>query len=617
MRQLVIAVAMMAQGFALAAGTPLAQMGSVTGLVRIAHPGSPTQDQAVAGMPLAEGDRVSCLAGRAEIRFTDGHVLRLVENSVLEIMGPVQRGKRGVFTRLFAGRVRAIVARLTADTSFEVQSSYAVASVKGTDLFFDGLIASVRPEGDGVVHTLELTSADGKSRLEIRDGMSGGFSADGSVVEPKAVDAAFFDALERAFDVTAPSSGTPAGGTPPAGGTGGGTTPPAGGEGTSIDRDALRADLADFAGSHELGEYADFLEHAGDVALGAALIDMHGYRVRTEEFVRLAAPDTIQFLVLNSREEGPNAGVSSYQDDLKFNQALPANYEDVRRNLAATFADPAHEPPYWPVSEEARASSPRGDTVRREALFGTPQAIFTDEFPDSFNTSTFSYNYVGGNAPGGWGQTTETRLWINEIPKEHFLHDQHGYIVGGWYAGVAPGGDPATWPEYPYYPTGSQGAGSPSLWSNGPDAATGLYPVDPLMDAPSFPTFVVSGLPVFGNAYFGAGSRTFSLNSRGGFTGETIYGDKTFLRESFFFVSDKGTVIDPLASAAGGGMGLEAAAPEHVNFELEWEASEFADPAGGEAHTIDIMITPEIFGSTTGGTPTPTMDQAPVIQQPM
>jgi hypothetical protein len=602
MRELVVVLAVVASGFARAESAQLAQVSKLSGLVRVARAGSEIQAQAVVAMPLFAGDTVNTLSGKAEIAFADGHLLRMAENTKLEVSAPPDKSRRGVFTRLFAGSVRAIVKKIAPGTSFEIQSSYAIASVKGTDAFFDGRVASVRDEGDSVPHMLDLISLDGRTRVEIREGMTGGFNADGSVLEPRAADQQFFEALDRAFDVAA---------APPV--TGGGEAPAGGGDGApgaTIDRDALRADLADFADSNGLSEYSDYLEHAGDIALGRVLVDMHGYRVRVEEYVgrpqldgqtRL---DTIRLLVLNSREGGPNAGLSTYQDDLRFNEDLPDNYEDIRRGLPAAFRDGGKQPHYWPLSDTTRVTNPHGDYVRSEALFGAPEPVFADHAVMSGGGS-FTWYYDELNAQTGWGQTAETRLFVGtpqgEALKEHFLYDRYGYMLGGWYAGMHPVAD---------YPANSYSGGGPTPWSQiGP--TNGLYPVDMYMDDPATPG-VNEGLPGFNNPNFGAGTRSFAANARGGFTARTLYGDGSFLNESFFFVADDGRVLDSHGSFSGASAGGSSAGevPGNVNFEMVWEASEFAG-TDGNARTIDLMIAPEIYNEAGTSAPAATIDASP------
>jgi len=624
MKLILVVISVFVQGAALAAGAPLAQVNRVNGLVRVARAGSLDQAQVTVGMTLAEGDRVTTISGRVEVRFADGHVLRLVENSTVDVMAP-PRGKKGVFMRLVTGKMRALVARLSADESFQIQSSFAVASVKGTDLFFDGLIGSVRDEGDSTPHTLELTSLDGQTKLEIGEGMTGGFGADGSVIQPTLAGSGFFEALDQAFDVSgAPSGGSSSGSTPGGDTAGTSTPPPQAGDGGSSEsgpaegdtlRDELLGDLADFAASQDLGRESDTMEHAADAALGRSLVDIHGYRVRLEEHVMRLPDDpaTIEIVALTSREAGPNAGISSFIDDLTFNAALPDNYEDIRRGLPAAFADPNVMPQWFPVSDTQVSRNPYGDQVRRQAIFGVPTPVFAEAVPSE--PGVFAWTYSSEITQNGWGQSTDLQLFVGtmragalqENLREHFAYDHYGRMVGGWYSGCAPA---AVYPDY------SPFVGEPTMWASvGTTQMNGapLYPVEmPDMDNPAT-TGINEAFPIFNNGQFGAGTRTTYRNALGGTTVETRYGGvgSPYLLMSTYLVSEDGTVL-------GGGVSGPSSAADAASQvdELAWEASDFADPAGGPARTVDVMVSPANYDAN-GWSPTETSDGGAAGAGPM
>jgi len=88
------------------------------------------------GAPLSEGDRLRTgAASRLEVKLKDGSVLRLADRSELKLQsaqfGP--REKKRFDAKLFAGRLWAAVTKLVgSDSSFEVETTNAVAGVRGT-----------------------------------------------------------------------------------------------------------------------------------------------------------------------------------------------------------------------------------------------------------------------------------------------------------------------------------------------------------------------------------------------------------------------------------------------------------------------------------------------------
>ncbi len=106
------------------------------------------------GAALAEGDRLRTgAASRLEVKLKDGSVLRMAERSELKLQsatfGPKE--KKRFDAKLFAGRLWAAVTRLVGtDSSFEVETTNAVAGVRGTRF-----AAAVEPGGDTTVRVYD------------------------------------------------------------------------------------------------------------------------------------------------------------------------------------------------------------------------------------------------------------------------------------------------------------------------------------------------------------------------------------------------------------------------------------------------------------------------------
>jgi hypothetical protein len=106
------------------------------------------------GAALNEGDRLRTgAASRLELKLKDGSVLRLADKSELKLQsatfGPKE--KKHFDAKLFAGRLWAAVTKLVGtDSTFEVETTNAVAGVRGTRF-----AAAVEPGGDTTVRVYD------------------------------------------------------------------------------------------------------------------------------------------------------------------------------------------------------------------------------------------------------------------------------------------------------------------------------------------------------------------------------------------------------------------------------------------------------------------------------
>ncbi len=86
------------------------------------------------GLKLPEGSIIYTLAkSRCEIKFGDGHFLRLASSAKIKIARTQRRRAKRTLIQLLRGRVRAMIDRALGDGDFGVYGSTTVTAVKGTD----------------------------------------------------------------------------------------------------------------------------------------------------------------------------------------------------------------------------------------------------------------------------------------------------------------------------------------------------------------------------------------------------------------------------------------------------------------------------------------------------
>ena len=616
-------------------GSPeIASIAKMTGLVRVSH--APSVSDWVDAKPLMglqEKDRIKTMDGshdRAEIKFKDGSSIRLGSRTTFEIT-TYEEDRRGrlkkIASRLFGGMLRAVVNKLEPDQKFEIYSTHAVASVKGTDFIFDGSTVTVIDEKDGIRHAVVMSDPTGGHIVEVLAGMMGGLHEDGTPINPTAIDPAVLNAILSGLEVSnAGGSGSGTGGNDGKGdGSGSGGNSGGGDDGEmTIDPESLRSDLTDLADSSNLSDIADNRERFTDVVTGRVLIDMNGYRVRAEQYVVRPDPTAVEFIAMNQRDGGPNAGLTIMDKSMFFNTALPDNFQDVLRGLPAAFANPNKVPDYFLLSDSFVVMNPAGDMLVKLNTFSAPQAVMSSHTLDlsqgyikdvgvfagaaGYDLAMFTWNYdESSGTQVGWGQQADKMVFLGTsggsfIPKEHFQIDRYGRVEKGWYAGCNPVNDSGDWDT-----TLSNYAFDASLvWAE-------MFPVSiygSLNTGLYTDTQIDSITPMFGNSNFGTGSLNVYTDSLGGTVKETLYGDGTFLRERQYAVNKDGQVLDisQLNQVATGIEDLNEWDGAELFMESVYEASEWIDPATSLPANIDI-----IFGPIKDYLP---IDVIPDIQEP-
>jgi len=596
------------------ASPEIASIVKMSGLVRVSHaPSVSDWMDAKPSMMLREKDRIKTLDGnrdRAEIKFNDGSVIRLAPRTTFEISAyEVDKGGRmkKIATRLFGGMLRAVVNKIESDQKFEIYSNHAVASVKGTDFIFDGSTVTVIDEKDGIRHSVVMTDPTGGHVLEILAGMMGGLREDGTPINPTAIDPAVLNAILSGLEVG--SSGGNGSGQGGGGGEGdgeGGNSGEGGDNEFTIDPESLREDLTDFADSNDFSDIADNQERFTDVITGRVLIDMNGYRVRNEQYVVRPDPATIEYIALNQRESGSNAGLTIMDKQLTFNTALPENFEDVRRGLPDAMNNPAKMPDYFLKSDNFIVMNPIGDMLVKMNSYSDPQPVMDshtidlsssyvkDAFMNSnnhgYDSVFFTWNYQESATQVGWGQQVDKLLFLGTssgsfITKQHFQIDRYGRVEKGWYAGCNPTDNVGEWDaktlEY----------GSPDLvWAEMyPVSLNGSYNTGLYSD-----TQIDNLVPQFGNSNFGTGTQSEFIDGNNGLVTHTEYGDVTWMDVRRYAVDKDGNLADSqnMGEVATGIEDLNDWTGPDLFMETVYEAAEWIDPVTSQPTNIDIIFGP-------------------------
>ncbi len=567
----------------------VALLARVTGIVRVTRAGTEAAAPGVAGISLYASDRITTLNGRAEVQFPNGNILRLKSDTVLTVVPPEEPQKKSLartFAFLARGSVRALVRSVRPDEGFSIRSANAIASVKGTDLLFDGSSVQVRDEGDSAQHQVDLSDPDGLHHLLVGEGMEGGFDAGGAPIEPHAADPGAFDRFDLDNAGNNSTGGANGGGSTTGegtqGGQGGGTTAGSGDTGGD-ESEALRADAEAFESSDDLGDMADRDEHQGDKASGSVLYDRHGYAYVMENRVFLENAHTIKYVDQATRSDGDNLGTTTLESRLMFNVDLdPDHFEDQRRGVAATFRDPSVFPPLYLTEEDWQVTNPANDTVKVQNLLDTPQPVDAAYYPRnplSYDTASHTWSYSPSDPTQvGWAQGFEYRRWVGSADapalKEHFKISFLGDVAEGWYAGVTP---PDTYPAtVDGFPCQSSGQ---TQWASQAQSPTwdGMYGYDTGMvgyDNGNLYDYY-EGAPVFNNPYFGSGTRT--TTSLGAFSvrEDVTYGDRSTFSMVRRLITPEGEERDPFSLAEFPTEDAVHAATEPLNYEVEFGADEF------------------------------------------
>ena len=273
------------------------------------------------GWSLNDGDRVRTgFPGSAVIALTDGSVLNLKENTILEITLVAQNAPGHVTVlSILTGKIKAAVAKRTAGAGFEVRSPTAVAAVKGTVFIVEmaGKEMNVAVL-EGLVALLDLKR---EREVLIKENERASMR-DNQLENPKEQAPEEKKLHQESFGGSFFEGRAPAG------------DAPGGNENNLKDLEDMKKELAELRRDLREKRDQDFLEQKDDIQerfndaeLGKVSTDVHGNRIIVEEYITRTDPKTILFSHLTKRD----GGIDSMTIAEEYNKALPENYMDVKK----------------------------------------------------------------------------------------------------------------------------------------------------------------------------------------------------------------------------------------------------------------------------------------------
>jgi hypothetical protein len=147
--------------------------------------------------PVMAGETVVTAPGaRARLRFTDGSVIVLGENTEIKISRyRINRDERHVFLDLVKGLARSVVTKMSPKSSFEIQTPTAIAAVRSTvfcvEQHADGKMETVVVEG-----SLAVTSRGAQvARAILEPGFGTTVAKDKAPIAPEIWEVSRIDAM--------------------------------------------------------------------------------------------------------------------------------------------------------------------------------------------------------------------------------------------------------------------------------------------------------------------------------------------------------------------------------------------------------------------------------------
>jgi hypothetical protein len=308
--------------------------------------------EATEGMMLFGGDKIRTGAdGMVSILFSNGSLVSLKQDTTFEIESlNISQDKKDVDYKLqlTRGKLKAIVEELSDDSTFEIKTPTAVAAVRGTTYYLyvrevteqelppgvkERLATEIFVEEGGVLYT-NLFSG---SYFSISTGQTSSSLPDGTVSVP--IDVPPDKLLEwlQGWDILdVEAYQEPGEGGDPDPGEGGGTENTGGDRQSDklsallldaqdayereliwkeiverlleleeleeeYERQFLRSEIADILEDNMERRLEGYIEKISDAQMGKVLTDVHGNRVRIEQYVLRPAPDVVELLNVNLR----------------------------------------------------------------------------------------------------------------------------------------------------------------------------------------------------------------------------------------------------------------------------------------------------------------------------
>jgi hypothetical protein len=528
--------------------------------IEILRPGdaAPTRISEPVFVPV--GTRIDTTNGAAELRMPDGSKLLLAPYTKMDV--PEFNPKGSTFN-LLAGHLRAAIAGLFS-SRMKITTPTAVAAVRGTE--FD-----IHVSGERVLFEV----ADGA--LEVSN------QASHQSIMVTSEESLIVDRINGM-------------GTPTLFGLHDDRSQPAARPFVvfnELGRDGVKENFED-------NRTRD--QKAGESQLGKFAIDVHGNRVRMEEYLLRPDPSSFKFLFLSHRPDQGTLDWGTFTET--FANPLPADLSQVPKIVAGTFMNP-NSPSNWLASAELFLTN-TVDIYDQKTTIGAPAFInfagvpglqpiplselpFYRYFPSSIVTETFLGGPGVAAVAGPPPQLSSNGLWLvdkrqldnttvpGSLTFTRWVLDTNHDLVG---TDVNPVNDPTML---------LQGTVNPALANPFDPAAYAPYTTERGCYFNQFCGRIATVAPTGQIIYPNGPDSADTLLV-------TTYADGTSLTERTSLVNNDGSVV---------GGALPAGNPPVGDFNLEFSVG--SNIFKGNGGKIDVLISPQIFGQ---------FPDVPTIKQP-
>ncbi|MGM0441818.1 MAG: FecR family protein [Elusimicrobiota bacterium] len=348
----------------------VASISQIEGTVQIKTAGQEKWKEAQIDQEVSSGDLVRTSSESvAVIKFETGHEAKISSQSSMEIR---EANKEQTDLELFKGKLRSKVRELSKDESYSIRSPQAVAGVRGTD--FEVIVAdnATRLEVfEGRVEARELITGES---VEVRAGQYTNIKKNESPASPSQL-----ESDEPGTDKTkAPD--------------------PEEKEYGNIREEVRREMFKEITREAVLSRAAEEIKKA-EYENGKVMTDVHGNRVRLEEYIVRPKENEFKYVVLNHRENRFDFGKINFV----FDSSLPENLNRATENM---FYAETPEKPEWVLTDLTSVISNTKDRVNEVGTGGDMLQDSEDNWHHYFEN--FSFSVKGA-------EKQEKTLWTREI----------------------------------------------------------------------------------------------------------------------------------------------------------------------------------------------------------
>ncbi len=303
----------------------------------------------------------------AVVEFNTGHEIEISAESSFEIR---ESNKAQTDLELFKGKLRSRVKELSKDESYEVQAPQAVTGVRGTDFSVEVVDNTTRVEVfEGKVLARELIT--GQS-VEVSAGQYTSIESNQPPAAPRQLEPAE-PAPQKTEAIEERDFG-------------------------NIREEVRREMFEEISREAVLSRAAEEIKQA-EYENGKVMIDVHGNRVRLEEYVVRLKENEFKYVVLNHRDERFDFG----KIDFVFDSSLPGDLSRATENM---FYSDNSEKPDWILTDLTSVISNTKDRVNEVATGGNMIQDSEDNWRHYFSDFTFSIKGF---------EKEEKVLWAREI----------------------------------------------------------------------------------------------------------------------------------------------------------------------------------------------------------